>query len=725
MATWARGVLALAGLILLGLAGLALAPSGSPGAASAPAPALGARAESGPELVVDPTSWWMPAGNSTNLSATWVGASPGCSIGSLWFRWSILAGPAEGELLGTFGPNVTFAATSSVTGDSLLAVRSAAVQECGRTNSTTVASAFANMSVVAPITVANISIQPNPILPGDVASLGGWVAGGEPPYAVRVQWGDGSSSLVTVLRAGDFAVAHAFAAGTYRPSITVNDAVGDVASASVGGPLEANDSLSVAITPDSWAVDVGIPAEFSAGVLGAPNGSGSGWMCSTPAAAMPRALSASTNFSCAFSAAGVGEVLYEVFPPVPGATASAEWTEVVEPLPTVVPVAGTPAAEVGQPCVVGFETAGGVPPFRLDWAERGTSVTGSLTSPTDGRLYVPFVPQNSGALSIEAWLVDADGSTSANATVQLQVQPVLNASATLLGSIAGGQPELEVAGSVLGGTPPFEWAVVPAIAPATASSPGGTIASPGAFAWQGAFDDEGNVSVTVTIVDAAGADYGTELSAAPVAALGLEVTVSAPNPRAAGNASLEVSISGGLPPFTIRLNASGTADEIRIFPLDAQFTWPLDFGRGGTFSIRLELTDALGVARNFTGAVSAYPPPTSSLAPAEGAANSGATVAAVVGALVAVGGGFLFLRGRRRKAPRVPTPTVDPLAVLRSIVEPADGAERPTVELLADEAGLPLDEAHAAIDRLIADGTLRVEVDADGTELLSWAGRGP
>ena len=83
------------------------------------------------------------------------------------------------------------------------------------------------------------------------------------------------------------------------------------------------------------------------------------------------------------------------------------------------------------------------------------------------------------------------------------------------------------------------------------------------------------------------------------------------------------------------------------------------------------------------------------------------------------GAGALFWRRHaRRKAVARPGP--NPEEELKRIIEPADGAERFTVELLAEEAGIPLSVVRTTIDRLVAEGRVHSESGADGEEVLSW-----
>ena len=83
---------------------------------------------------------------------------------------------------------------------------------------------------------------------------------------------------------------------------------------------------------------------------------------------------------------------------------------------------------------------------------------------------------------------------------------------------------------------------------------------------------------------------------------------------------------------------------------------------------------------------------------------------------------YLVLRWRRRaQKPEGKTEGPNPEAVLKKIIEPAEGAERFTVELLAEEAGIPLGVVRSTIDRLVAQGTVVSEGGADGEEVLSWS----
>ncbi len=66
----------------------------------------------------------------------------------------------------------------------------------------------------------------------------------------------------------------------------------------------------------------------------------------------------------------------------------------------------------------------------------------------------------------------------------------------------------------------------------------------------------------------------------------------------------------------------------------------------------------------------------------------------------------------------------DPAAVLRSIVEPVDGIDLSTIEVLAEEEGLDRETARRTLERLQQDGSVRSERGPDGEEVFAWTDLG-
>ncbi len=685
-------------------------------------PALGPPVE--PTLDLDPATWWMPAGNSTGFSAAWIDPPEGCGLTAVWFRWAIVGAPVEGALNGTVGPNVTFVASSSVTGTSTLRVRSAAVIDCPGGSTATVGQAEANVTVVAPVAIGDLALAPDPAVPGENVSLAGNLTGGEPPYVVTIAWGGGTSSSLVVGAPGRFSAVHAYPSGTYQPDVVATDSSGRVGQATVDEPLTVSDSTAVGITAPGSSVDVGVTMSFVARVLDEPSGSATGWRCSSDAPAAPASANG-TNFSCGFSETGTGEVFFEIDPPVPYLPVSTTLVETVEALPTLVANGSTQVAEVGQPFAVAFNVSGGVPPFRLRWSEVGTSTEGTLSVPSDGRVLVPLDPVLPGSLELVARLVDADGVGTENATTGLFVEPPLNLSASAERSLGATAADLAIDGSASAGAPPFLWIVTPSVAPKNGTALEGSLASIGSFGWAGNYTVVGGVNVSATVVDAAGGFASVTFALEAVAPLVGGLVAGPAPPSTPASFEIDLTLSGGLPPFELNVSASDGARWNLTIRTDGADVLPLNSTVGGPLFLSARVSDSLGSALEWNTSVTVVAPPATPPAPSSPPPSAApaplATGTAIALGLAAVGAALAALYLRRHRTPPGAGPRPDATAVLRRIIEPADGADRATVELLAEEAGVPLEEARATIDRLIADGTLRAETDPDGEEVLAWA----
>ncbi len=688
------------------------------------------RPTASPELEINPGSWWMPAGNATVFGAAWVDPAPGCGMFADWFRWSVVGGSAEGVLNSTTGPNTTFAASSVLSGSTTLRVRSALEVTCGSGSSVMVGSAEANVTVIAPISIENLSLSPDPIAAGGTAYLHGNLSGGEPPYSLRVDWSAENASSVQVPVSGAFSISHAFPAGQYLPSATVTDSAGLGAAATVGEPLTASDTLAVGIVASSMVADVGVPVAFHATVIDAPGGSDTDWSCNSVGGPRFAGQYPSTNFSCGFSEVGTGSVLFEELPPLPLASVSVALKVTVVPRPTLVVLSPALTSEVGQPCTATVDVAGGVLPIRIDWTEIGTSTGGTLPVAADGRVILPFTPTRAGSLELVVRAVDADGATALNSTIGLVVDPALNASAAPSRIAEPWGAELSLTGSVTAGVPPFLWVVTPGSLPINESGTSGSLSSPGSFGWQGAYAEEGSTEVSMTLVDGAGGFVTGGFDLPEVVPLSGTVSVDAGRPEPSGTFRVSLNLSGGLPPFQLNVSASDGTNGSRMLPSDGISAWSFASERGGVLRVGVAVTDRLGAEREWNASVEVGyvprppppPPPDEDSAPPLGSGPAPGLLYILVAALLAAGSvavGLTILR--RRRAHRDPGPLPEPVLVLRQIIEPADGADRATVELLAEEAGIPLDVAHSTLDRLIAEGTVRSEADSEGEEVLSWS----
>lgn len=723
-------------LLLLGLvAGFAGAPAGSPALPVASALRASAPSNATPTLVVSPVSWWMVAGNTTGLAATWAGVPAGCTNAPVWFRWSVVAGWVEGTLSPLDQPWANFSASSVDSGNARIVVHAAAIVACGSNETAVRAAAFANVTVVVPPALGPLVARPDPIASGAATNLTGTVANGAPPFRLDVDWGDGNRSAIVLAAPGPFALPHTYPSGTFQPRVTVTDSAGLSATAAAAEPLAAGSNVTVGLAASAYATEVGWTDRFTGIVLDPPPSYSEVASCSEQNASVrprPAGSVASVPFECTFSVPGTAEVTFEVIPvgdglPPVQTTLS---VPVTPPLSVATALAGPPG-EVGAPSVVSVTVAGGVPPFAVDARLTGNASVETAAFATDGTALLPLWATEAGTFGVTVTVTDSLGASAVNASTRLAVVAPLNASALIASHVAADGAALAVSGTVVAGSPPFGWCVAPAAAPANETSPEGNLSGVGEFSWEAVVPREGTSSVTVGVVDRAGAVDWTTLSAPLVprllsrASLALAPNGSVPSLR------LNLTVDGGLPPFEVWMNSSAAdLPWNATLPRDGTFSWTSRAEGSGLTIEEVVLVDRLGArwAEPLTvnlsaGAAPPSPPPPAP--PPESAALSpdGATAAAGVAATLGLTGVAAFLAHlwrRRARRRRVERPGPDPVAVLKRIIEPADGADRATVELLAEEHGVPSSEVRATLDRLVGDGTLRSETGPDGEEVLSW-----
>ncbi len=410
--------------------------------------------------------------------------------------------------------------------------------------------------------------------------------------------------------------------------------------------------------------------------------------------------------------------------------ASAKLLEAVAPrlgLDVGTPPAG---AEVGRVVGVAVTVTGGVPPFAISWQLSGTGNVSSTTLATDGTVELPIVADRSGTYVATVTVVDGVGVVAANASSTLEVAPPLFASAAAGRTVTANGTTVEVAGTVTGGEGPYLWAVVPSLVPAYESPQNGSLDAAAGFDWNGTFVEEGNSSVTVAVVDRVGVAWWDDLPTPLVPTLGVDGTLNASR---VGNSTvlwLGLTIDGGLPPFVVEASAPPGGAWNLSAPSDGTFSGSRVVNGTGAFDLTVAVLDRLGARAmvNLSASTPASPPPPSSpppSAPPPGSVPPQPSTAApevdvAVGTTLAVAlalgaaGAWTRWRHRARSTER-PASEADVVAVLRGIIEPADGVDRSTVELLA--------RVRSAIDRLVEERTVRSESGADGEEVLAWSTR--
>ena len=700
-------------LVVFGLALVLTSPPvlvRSPGGGETPR--VGPSADPGPSptVAVDPSTWWMESGSNTTLVATWVGDPAGCALQPIWFRWSVAAGGSEGALGGTNGSSTTFLAADQGSGTTSVEVQAAASLRCDGNASAAFSAGFSVITVAAPLSLSALAIDPDPVAPGEPTDLVGVVTGGEAPYQLQVQWGDGNASESIVDAPGPFAIPHVFGLnGSFAPAVVATDAVGEASAATAPEPAYVNDGFAVAIRTATPVGEVGVPVVFQVQVKSAPGNF-------TPLFACPDALPAGVGnatglvYGCAFTVAGSDPVTFEAFGArAPFAATSATLNETVVPPPALA-FPGPPApAEVGVGFYEPFQLSGGVPPFSVSWALVGAGASGDLTVGADGVDYLPLEAPRAGTFVLALEVTDALGALSAEAAEDVAVAPRLLATAVAAASVAGVAVGVNVSASVAEGAPPFDWAVVPALPVLNATAAAGLLPVAGDLAWNASLRAEGTLPVTVAVVDGDGATAVVNLTVVLLPRLNVTAQAASAGP---GDVTLSFTVSGGLPPYVYSWNDTQGMDWNGSSAAAGPVTVRVATSETGPTAFSLRVVDGLGVVVSAqAGAVLPTPPPLTT--------DGAPPFIALTLVLLGLGGaGVLFLR-RRRRTPEPPAP--DPVTVLREAIEPSDGVDRGTVELLAEEAGLAPDLIRSTLDRLIAEGTVRSGRGGDGEEVLAWS----
>ena len=695
-------------------------------------------------LAVDPARLSLVPGASASLVGVWSGVPANCVGTALWFRWSSGPGLFSGTLAPLNASSVRLEATLPAPSVGEARLDSALAIRCGSNQSVIEDVATASVSVMAPLEIANLSAAPDPVAALAPVVLSGWIVGGAPPLRLTVGWGDGTLTVVNLTSAGRFSLVHAFSAGSFAPTVIVVGAEGQQASATVDEPVYASAGLAVGIGSRSLVAEVGMPARFSGVILDPPSLFGLSESCgdtNTPPSAAADSGVEARNFSCTFVAPGVAAVGFAVTPASGSATVAATLEEPVA-APLALSVSSRLSADAGTSVDVSVNVTGGAWPIQVTGWLSGTETPVVRTVDGDGRVTLPFVADRVGSFVLSFSASDALGAVSGNATARLVVTPMLAVVANATASTAANATGVVVTGTVEQGTDPFGWAVVPSIVPIEESAEHGMVTSLGEFEWRGSFRLTGNLSVCVGVVDAQGFTTWTNLSlviAAPPPPPSPPLTVSGTMEPVVIDSStqwvLNVTLQGGTPPFTLWWNDTVGDRQTFSAPADGTDSWRLPVVANGTLDATLSVVDRLGDrARSNLSAVAPPAPPASpgtaptappTPSPPSATADAGSGPAFLRWTVLAIGAAA-FLGGwvvwhRRRRSRSAPAPEPDPVEVLRTIVAPADGVDRATVELLAEEAGVSLPTLRTTIDRLVAEGTLRSETDRDGEEVFAWS----
>lgn len=655
----------------------------------------------------------MTGGSSAPATGTWIDVPPGCTLEPVWFQWWISTGGAEGAVAPTNRSATNFTGVIGATGTTTIEVASLGSVDCGANRTSVVRTANATFHVDAPLDILGFHTAVAPAGPPARVVAVGVLVGGDPPFSLAIDWGDGNVTNASRPSDGSFAIAGGGRPGGGQPIVTATDAAGLTARARSEENATASDGFVIALTPSSWTAEVGLPVSFRiAATVPSSNYSTISVCEDDPVGPLARSDALpGGGFSCTFASAGTANVsVVAVEESFPFAVSTAELHEpVAAPFAFAVGAPSELHGEVGRAAYVPISVTGGVAPIRLEWRFVGNDSEATSIVDRDGSYFAPVTPTVPGTEPVEVSGADALGMPSENASVSLAVEAPLAGQAAVGATPAPGGTELQLSASIVSGVPPFDWAVEENVPLANSTGFGGTLPSAGPFGWSATVRAEGPQTPSLIVVDSLGAVWTYRSSVDAVPPLGVEL-------RAAASGSdlwtAVVELTGGAPPLSFQLNSSDGTSFNRTGLTDGSYRVMVRASSGGNLSLRVTALDRWGVSARATAWVAVTGGP----APAGFPAGSLAVGSAVA---LGIGGGLAFWRYRRH-SPGIEAPPVDPISILRGIIAPADGADRGVVELLAEEQGVSLAEVRSTIDRLVSAGTILSERGADGEEILAW-----
>ncbi len=691
-----------------------------------------------PRLSADPAIWLMESGTTASFSADWLGTPADCVPTGVWYFWNVNQSFVGGLLNTSTGPSTQFTADSALTGITELTVQSAIQLDCTNQSVSFRESTSVRITIVAPLVLTPPEANPVIALPGERVELVDSFSGGQPPYHILISFGDGSEKSLSLESPGTFSVSHSYGQGTFLPEATVTDSGGANASLALSEPLQVTIGPAAAIRDSSPAAELDRPLTLSSQLIGI-NGSveyqwtvGSRLFGTTPNVTFADPYE--DNFTVTL------QVLY-INPPLDLLALEVVTTLMISvtPPPNVSWTVFAGQSEATASVPVSVEVQGGVAPYQLRWQLPPTDLGGALRLPAPGSYYLLVPPSTPGNFLLTSTLVDSNGAEVRTSQAFPAIEPALNLTVTAhrTNGSAGVLQNLQL--TISGGVAPFCWVIVLSTPPTSASPLVGQIDSDGSIDWTGLFQTIGDVSLSIFLLDASFKAVSTNSTFPAVSPLVGSFSAVVQNTSTSPVLNASVALIGGFPPFHVTLTVEDTPWIAATVPSDGSYFWTGEANQSGTLRIEFQVEDSVQetlwanrsviVVLNSTREPeppppNGLPPPTAS--PAYSGLIAPGTVAFLVlaGLLAFVGSLVVIFRSRRRPTPSAPEP-IDATEVIHRLVIAADGVERGSLELLAEDEGLSIARGRATIDRLVKDGSLRSELGVNGEELLTWVGSPP
>ena len=679
---------------------------------------------SSPRLEIEPASWLLNTGNSTNFSAVWSGVPANCSPRANASAWGFDGNPVLGRLNRTTGASVDFDASATASGITDLTVRSSLDLQCGTVDRTIESVATAPITVVGPLRLDNPTIFPNPSRAGAPMEANVTIDGGLAPYRLSVYLGNGAASTVVILQTGPVSFRSSTPSASFVPSFSVADREGTSRTIALGEPEYVSSTFEVAIRPGASAAEDGLPFNLSAEVLGGVPPYSYKWELTT------RYIYFGPTIRPTFS--GVTSVYVFLY----AQDSTGDRVGALELLNVVAPVrfsASFPVdpADANIAVPLEYDIRDGVGPYwvRLDFP--GYLGVDRFAVPSNGSLYANLLFTIPGQISGLVQLTDSNG-VSINLTVGLQaIEPSVKASISAAVSESPTGAQLSAVLNVIAGVPPFAWDLDSTSVSQTSDQTAAYLPLAGSLGWSGIFALEGNLTLFFRVIDSLGAESSVSWIGVAIPPLTLDLSLRINNSAANRSVAAVGTIDGGLPPYEFWFDGSDGAAQAGNLSTPGNVTWTPTAASGGVYTVRFRCADALGDSATISSSGWVEPlPPTAQNNSPNLAPNAGlpivlampwtllvATSIVLFGAFIAAT--FFVLRRRRARRRTAPTGIAeDAEQLVARLLDESDGLDVETLEYLAAEEGVVPDLARAAVARGLRERRWRSETAADGTEFL-------
>ncbi len=554
-------------------------------------------------VYISPAQALVYSGGSETFTA---GISPAnLFLSGTSYSWSLSS--SDAGTLQSQGRVVVFTASPTTSQETVTLQLTVQALDTGLGNFPVSGSATDAIQIIPTLQTGPLFTTPNPASPGSQITLSIQVQGGEPPFQLSYDCGDGIVVSSNLAALGTATIQHVYSTGTYTPSVTVTDQSGRSVTESSESTLVVTTSLAVAIQAPGGS-DVGHSLSVSATVAGGEPPYTFQWSNSEGGGS-----TGSGQWSFVPETAGSLGVSVSVTDALGDTTSANTATIDIAPSPSLSLYSSLPTADLGTPLPIVASISGGIGPYTLSWTDVAEEASFQTMVSDSGSLPIPYSFQQTGTVVLSATLSDSTGaSTHITETVGAVVAPP-KVSLTVDPATPTVGVAFEVYGTVNGGTAPYSYTYAFAGSVTSLAPLQGTLGAPGIVDWSGVLPATGPVSVELIVKDASG---GVSTAITPISGVGpllAHLLITVPHGQIGELLPAQIEILGGTPPYSFTLTGtdgeaqSGLLNGPGWQGLDLQPTVP------GNVTYTLSVTDQEGHSISVLSTVRIAPALTASL----------------------------------------------------------------------------------------------------------------